>query len=180
MLKRTILSIAFIAISFSNSFAQNKKESIKELFHLMQTDSLMEKTFNAILPTIRQRMEAQTTDPVIRENSAKGFAAVMTIAKDICKRMINEDMVDIYDRNFTDQEIQEFTAFYKTPAGQKMIKLLPDIQKEIMTLMMQKYMPEMQTRIKAEMEKIQPAAPATPAKPVAPDQKKPVNSGKKK
>ncbi|WP_207533285.1 DUF2059 domain-containing protein [Desertivirga arenae] len=180
MLKRTILSLVFIAIAFSDSYAQSKKESIKELFHLMQTDSLMDKTFSAILPSIKQSMEAQAPNAAAREKSTQAFTTVMTIAKDICKRMINEDMVDIYDRNFSEDEIREFTAFYRTPAGQKMLQVLPEIQKEIMTLMMQKYMPEMQTRIKAEMEKIQPAAPEAPAKPAAPTQKNPLNSGRKK
>lgn len=145
----------------------------------MQVDSLMDKTFNSIIPAITQQMNSQVKDANALAKSEKVFKIAMDAGKDIMKKMMDTDMVDIYDKYFTEQEINDFTAFYKTPAGQKMLKVLPEIQKEIMTLMMQKYMPEMQSKIKEAVEKLEPAKPVTPAKPASPVQK-PANSGKKK
>jgi len=70
------------------------------------------------------------------------------------KRMINEDMVAIYDKNFAENEIKDFINFYKSPSGQKLVNTQPEIQKEIMTVFIQKYLPEIQKATKAKMEEM--------------------------
>ena len=80
--------------------------------------------------------------------------ATMPIMRDIAKRMMDEDMVTIYDKNFNKKEIKDFIRFYKSRSGQKFIKTQPEIQKELMPILFQKYMPEIQKSIKAKMEEM--------------------------
>lgn len=62
------------------------------------------------------------------------------------------DMVPIYEKHFTAQEIQKYTDFYLTPEGQKLINSAPILQQEMMATTMTKYMPEMKKRIAAKMQ----------------------------
>lgn len=142
-MKKLIFASILCVLSMANSQAQTKQASIKELFHLMQTDSIIEKTFASIVPSILSQMPNAPTDAASLAKKDKIMEGVMKIAKDICNKMINEDMVLIYDKYFTQTEIDDFIRFYKTPAGQKFIKMTPAIQGDLMNVMMQKYMPEM-------------------------------------
>ena len=61
-------------------------------------------------------------------------------------------MALIYDKYFNQEEINDIISFYKTPSGHKWIKSTPEITKELMTVMMQKYMPEIQKAMKEKAE----------------------------
>ena len=41
--------------------------------------------------------------------------------------------IPIYDKYFSDEEIQQLTAFYQTQVGDKAIKVLPQLMNEVMT-----------------------------------------------
>jgi len=146
-MKKVILASIFCLFIHANSQAQTKQASIKELFHLMQTDSIIEKTFTAIVPGILRQMPDSPKDSASLAQRTKMMEAVMKIAKETCNKMINEDMVVIYDKYFSQKEVDDFIRFYKTPAGQKFIKMTPGIQADLMNIMMQKYMPEMKKSI---------------------------------
>jgi len=177
MLKKTFLSLALFAIVSTNSFAQDKKAAIKELFHLMKTDTLIDKTFSSIIPMMTQRIKAE--HPGADQSKMNNLLKVtMDAAKEMTRKILDDDMVVFYDKYFTEQEINEFTNFYKTPAGQKMITVMPELQKEIMSAMMTKYMPEMQQKIMKAVGPIEPASPAKPAAPASPA-KKPAPAKKK-
>lgn len=153
-MKKQILASVFCFIALANGYSQTKQESIKELFHLMQTDSMMEKTFAAVIPTMMNQMPMENKDSASMARMSKMMSTVMASAKEMSKRLLNEDMVVLYDKYFTENEIKDFIIFYKTPSGQKMLTSMPEMQKEIMTIMMQKYMPEMMKSMKATMEEL--------------------------
>lgn len=153
-MKKVILSSIFCFFILASSHAQTKQASIKELFHLMQTDSIMEKTFASIIPSMLNQMPSAIKDSTSLAQRDKMMGGIMKIAKDICTKMINEDMVVIYDKYFSQAEVNDFIRFYKTPAGQKFIKMTPTIQGDLMNIMMQKYMPEMTKSIATTISEI--------------------------
>jgi hypothetical protein len=57
---------------------------------------------------------------------------------------------ELYDKYFTEQEIDEILNFYKSPAGKKIIEETPKITKELFADLMENYYPDMIKR----MEKI--------------------------
>jgi hypothetical protein len=59
-------------------------------------------------------------------------------------KIVNEDLVDIYDKHFTLQEIKDFTNFYKSKSGQQLLNKTPEITQELMMIMQSKYLPGMQ------------------------------------
>ncbi|MEA4839547.1 MAG: DUF2059 domain-containing protein [Bacteroidales bacterium] len=152
-MKKVIFVLLFILPLLINSYSQTKQESIKELFHSMQQDSIMDKMFNSMVPSIMNQMQSQMPiDSTAKVHSNEMMNSIMQTAKEISKKLIDEDMVVLYDKYFTQNEIKDFITFYKSPSGQKFIKVTPDIQKDLMMVMMQKYIPEMQKAVKDRIE----------------------------
>ena len=77
--------------------------------------------------------------------------------------------IDIYARDFTVDELNAITAFYKTPAGAKMLARQPAVNAEVAKTMQAKFGPRVQAaekavgpKIDAELRKLGPQQP--PAK----------------
>jgi len=154
IMKKVILLSVFCLVAFINGYAQTKQESIKELFHVMQTDSLTDKMLASMAPALQNQMQGQIADSAAKVNSAEIMKSIMQTVKEISKKMLDEDMVGLYDKYFTQDEIKDYIRFYKTPSGQKFLKVMPDLQKDLMDVMMQKYMPEMQKTLKEKFDEM--------------------------
>ena len=59
-MKKVVFILMFcISVLTINSYSQTKQESIKELFKLMQQDSIVDKMFNSMIPAIMQQVKSQ-------------------------------------------------------------------------------------------------------------------------
>ncbi|MEO5997743.1 MAG: DUF2059 domain-containing protein [Chitinophagaceae bacterium] len=145
MKKLVLVAGALIACSIvCQAQMTPKKAAIKEMFNVMHQDSLMKKTMNEM--TIAMAASYKNQDP----NNSPGENSMEKIlernkeaTQGIITKMINEDMVDIYDKHFTLEEIKDFTIFYKSKSGQQLLNKTPDITRDMMSTMMTKYMPAM-------------------------------------
>jgi hypothetical protein len=68
--------------------------------------------------------------------------------------MIKEHYPKIYDKYFNKNDINKLLKFYKSQTGQKLLQVSPDIQKEFVQIMMNKYMPEFQKKIDEKKNQI--------------------------
>ena len=154
-MKKVIL-VLMICLPSLMCYSQTKQESIKELFHLMQQDSLVDKMFSSMIPSMMNQMKSQLPikDSLVNIRSNEMMKSTMQTVKEITKKMMDEDMVALYDKYFSQNEIKDYIAFYKSPSGQKMLKVTPDITKDLMMTMVQKYMPEIQKTVKAKAEEM--------------------------
>lgn len=154
-MKKVIL-VLMICIPSLMGYSQTKQESIKELFHVMQQDSIMDKMFSSMIPSMINQMKSQhpENDSLANARSNEMMKAMMQTTRLIMKKMMDEDMVALYDKYFSQKEINDYIAFYKTPSGQKFIKVTPDISKDLMEIMMQKYVPEIQNAVKTKVEEM--------------------------
>jgi uncharacterized protein len=151
-MKKITFLLLFCTFFILNGYSQTKQESIKLLFKVTEQDSLMDKMLSSIIPMMNNQMQSMIKDSTSRVRSEERMASFMQVMKGITSRMLNDDMVALYDKYFTQSEINEFIAFYKTPAGRKFTKVTPEIQKELMVIVMQKYMPEIK---KSMMENVE-------------------------
>ena len=154
-MKKVIL-VLMISIPSLMGYSQTKQESIKELFHVMQQDSIMDKMFSSMIPSMISQMKSQNPikDSLVNARSNELMKVTMQTTKVILKKMMDEDMVALYDKYFSQKEINDYIAFYKSPSGQKFIKVTPDISKDLMGIMMQKYIPQIQNTIKTKAEEM--------------------------
>ena len=173
MLKRIILLIlccstfAFAAENQpppANAASNPPSEaSIKELLELAQArklvDSVMKQMDTLMLQTIQQATQGQDIPPKVQKDIDKRQAEVVALLKDLLEWSKLEPMyVRIYQKTFTQQEVDGMIAFYKTPAGQAVISKMPtamqntmDEMQQMMTPVMQR-MQRMQQDVIAEMK----------------------------
>ena len=154
-MKKLVLFFAlFTSVSFAG-FSQTKQENIKEMLKLMQVEQMISKSYEGMIPMIQKQMESQVGASMTekkKENQRKVLTKVMDLSKEMATDLINNEAPGIYDRNFTEDEIKELMTFYKSPIGKKSIELMPNIQKELMGVMLSKYLPNFQMKVKALMD----------------------------
>ncbi|TWU47871.1 DUF2059 domain-containing protein [Rubripirellula reticaptiva] len=92
------------------------RSDVETLLDLLQSDEAAKQTIQRMLEqNVRQSPEMSPYGELIREFFEKYFAY------DVLK----DEIVELYDNSFTDEEIQQMIAFYSTPVGQKAVRLLP-------------------------------------------------------
>jgi len=150
-MKKIILLSSLIVFMSFNVSAQNKKDKIIKLFELMKTDKMMDSMVDNISNMFANKntgLKDAKNDSIQKEY----MNYVMEETKTLSKRLINEDMVTLYDKYFTEPEIQKFINFYLSPEGKKLIEATPNMQNDIMAIMATKYMPELTTKFKNKLE----------------------------
>ncbi|MEP7141951.1 MAG: DUF2059 domain-containing protein [Ferruginibacter sp.] len=162
-MKQIILGLLILFTVTSPAQAQNeaKKEKIKLLFIEMHQDSLMIKTLDNMTISMTNQMSSIFKDSAYKNTGidhSKMIEKLMTKnlqrSKENAMRLVNEDMVDIYDKYFSMEEIDDFRNFYKSRSGQKLLDKMPDITKDIMTVMTTKYQTNFQQSLMKDVEEI--------------------------
>ncbi len=154
----TIVLFALATHAQSQDLA--KREKIKALFSLMHQDSLMIKTIDGMTASMVKNMATVLSnnnagsDVDISKMSQKLMERSMQKSKENALKLINTDMVDIYDKYFTAAEIDDFSTFYKSKSGQKMLTQMPDITKDIMAIMTTKYQTDFQQSMLKDIQEI--------------------------
>ena len=160
-MRHIILSMAFLFAVTTQGLAQNsmKKEKIKILFALLHQDSLMIKTIDGMTSSMVKNMARMLSDTSYTKMGTdmsgitqKFIERSMQKSKESALKLLNGDMIDIYDKYFTVEEIDDFSVFYKSKSGQKLITQMSDITKDIMTIMTTKYQMELQQSFMKEIE----------------------------
>jgi hypothetical protein len=154
-MKKVILLLVFwVPFLLNPACSQTKQESIKELFKCMNQDSMTDKMLNSMIPIMMNQMKNQFSpeDTSLNTSFQDMMKSIAESTRAMTKQMIDGEMIDLYDKYFNETEINDFLAFYKSPSGQKFIKVTPDLMNDLMIVMMQKYMPEIQKSIKSKIE----------------------------
>ena len=139
MKKLFIITMLIFAINITGFSAEtSKQKKIKELFQVMD--------IQAATNEISQMMLNDTGNMKLSKNQK---AAMQKEMQSMMDYVLNKQ-AELYDRHFTEQEIDDILNFYKTPAGKKIIEETPKITKELFTDLMENYYPDMIKR----MEKI--------------------------
>lgn len=112
--------------------AADKPAAIRQLMQVMGADNLSAQFGQAMTQQIYQVLK--TTRPELPPEA-------LGIVQDEIGRLLAEDgdkllgqIAAIYDRNFSEGEIRELTAFYQTELGRKTVTVTPLIIQESMAL----------------------------------------------
>ncbi len=152
--KRMILFMTIFLCCFVSAKAQEisptKRTAIKELIVITKMNETSDMIFNLLMDsfeehitqdTIRTFNEDKSLSPKQREESVslatdffkELFREIKTsLNKNMIFNVPYEDVViKVYDKHFTEDEIKEIVAFYKTPTGRKTIDKVPAIMLEV-------------------------------------------------
>lgn len=149
LLSIVILS-AFLSVQLTNGLIADDgshQKAVEEMFTVMNMDSLSSKLIDQMLQMQLQRNpELEPYKGTLKEFFAKhvGWASM------------KDEMVQNYKEAFTEHEIKEITAFYKTPTGQKALQKMPELMAkgaQIGVSRVQNNIGELQEMLEKEMEK---------------------------
>lgn len=137
---------------------------------MMQIEKLMGKSYEAMTPIMKSQSKkihsemlksTNISDSILLDSEQdkrmkEYLGKLMNLIREIVASFMNNEMVEIYDKNFTEIEIKDLLSFYKSSTGMKMIKKQPEIQKEAMQIMMANYMPNYMKKVQEMMKEIIP------------------------
>jgi uncharacterized protein len=159
MFKRTLFIVAACG---SATFAADNptpapsnpptEASIKQLLEVAQAhklvDSVMTQMDNLMQQTIAEATKGQQIPEKVQKDIDQRRGELLALMKELLDWKKLEPMyVRIYQKTFTQQEVDGMIAFYKTPAGQAVMSKMPAA--------MQNTIDEMQQRMGPVMEKMQ-------------------------
>jgi hypothetical protein len=173
-------SIAVVLFVATTAFAQQPapspddapaaKEDIQHLFEVMQIHQQMHQVMDAMMKqqsamiheTLKQRYPRSSGERIARADQM-----IAETMKDMPMDAILDDMIPIYQRHFSKNDIDAMSTFYASPTGQKMMREMPALTSESMQASyarMQKQIDTIQQRaeqiVKEDQEKPK-GAPAT-------------------
>jgi len=154
-------SIGFVlTLSLASVFSQDESkasasdaspehvEAIKALFTVMKIEETMSSTMGAGLDPQLNQMKQMGIGP---DAIVKMKTEMMTFLEEVMAwDTLEDEMIQIYADAFTVDELNTITAFYETPAGQKVVSTMPELTMKGMMLgqkRVQDNMPKLQARI---------------------------------
>jgi uncharacterized protein len=114
------------------------RQQVDTLFRLTQMEKKIQESVDNVLQLqLRQ-------NPALQKNSKdlKSF-----LQKYIGWQAMKDDLADMYLRTFSEAELEQINAFYITPAGQKVINVVPQLvqqRNQIAMMRLQKNIGELQ------------------------------------
>lgn len=127
---------------------QSKQAMIDELVEVMQMESIVEATYDqmeGMMQGLSAQMGVKPEEQQIFDLYYKKMTRVLK--EEMSWQKMSPLMVDIYQKHFSENEIREMLAFYKTETGQSIITKLPLVSQEAMLAsqrMVQSAMPKIQ------------------------------------
>lgn len=171
-----LLIVALVAVfccgtsSAQQTVSPEKQALVRELFEVMGLRKNIEETTQLIfanqekeLPKImlsliegdknltqaqKQELKKSTDEMAGRVNQRnREFLQKFNLAQ-----MVEDISYPLYDKYFTENELRDLIAFYKSPTGQKTISVMPSLMTDVMTDVQKVFLPKMQEFIKQTTE----------------------------
>ena len=177
-----------VAAQVPTSADAEQRVAVKELLEAMNFKQVMSQISGPMMQQMRQLTEDMVDKSstkgglspeqvnelrnTSRESSAKSFKAMTDLYNDPqFVESFESIMARAYARNYTLDEIRATTAFYVSPAGKKILTVMPKMMQETMPEIMAIIVPRMSTimesttkDVAAQIEKVSKATSANAAK----------------
>ena len=123
--------------------------SIKQLLEVAQArklvDSVMTQMDNLMQQSIAQATQGQKIPPKVEKEIDKQRAEMTATMKDLLDwKKLEPLYVRVYQKTFSQQEVDGMLAFYKTPPGQAVIAKMPAVMQQTIEEMQQMMGPVIQ------------------------------------
>jgi hypothetical protein len=144
--KVILLSLLIFSTNLAAQTAIQQK--IDELVEVMNMDAMVDSMY-AQVEGMMQNMSVQMgVKPDEKAIFDKYYADMTKVLKTkMSWQKMQPMMINLYDKQFTEQEISDMLAFYKTESGQAILKKMPQVMQESMQMsqaLVQDAMPEIQ------------------------------------
>jgi len=126
-----LITTLLLCITSTGVFAteSTQRQQVETLFRLTQ----MEKKIQESVDSVVQLQIRQNPQLAQHEKTIHDF-----FEKQIGWNALKNDIAGMYMKTFTENELEQINAFYITPAGQKVITMLPQLVQQRNQLAMQR------------------------------------------
>jgi hypothetical protein len=146
-----IVLASFFLFAFSTAFAADQpasEASIKQLLEVSQVHKLLDSATAQMDALMKQAMQqvtqGQPVTPEVQKQIERGQSEAMSMMKEILDWNKLEPMyVRIYQKSFSEPEIDSLIAMYKSPAGQMLLTKMPVVLQNTTTEVQQLMQPVM-------------------------------------
>jgi len=147
-MKTWIVAVALTASTLASASEAPAREDVERLMELSDADAMMDNTYQQ-MNTMMKNMAGNLGIQPDEQHLYDEFNDRMTnlLKEEVNWASMKPQMVDIYQRNFTQQEIDDIIAFYETETGQALLEKMPTVMQESMMVSqqaVQAIMPEIQ------------------------------------
>ncbi|MBB1328625.1 DUF2059 domain-containing protein [Pseudoalteromonas sp. SR43-7] len=145
-----VLLLSLLIFSSSLYAEQNtKQQKIDELIKVMNLDSMVDSMYGQVEGMMKGMSDQMGVKPSDQAIFDKYYGDMTTVLKtEMSWAKMQPMMVNVYDKHFSEQEIADMLAFYKTDTGQKILEKMPVVMQESMQMsqsLMKDAMPKIQT-----------------------------------
>jgi len=137
-LVKSLLVTALLISPLMLTAGEGERRAANELLEVSQFEKMRNDSIDASIQMVKQM------DPNMDSHEA---ALRQFYNKYMSAECLREDVINLYADVFTESELEEITAFYKTDTGQKSLEKLPEL--------MQRSMQFAQTRVMENMSELQ-------------------------
>ncbi len=138
------------------STADSKRESVEELLKLINAESQIDNIYSQMDQVFQGMGKQLGVKPEEEELFDKYMSKVVSLMKEEMNwDKLKEPMMKIYLKHYTEKEIQDQIAFYKTESGQSMLAKQPEVVKDSLKIsqeLMMNFLPKLQ-KMAAEIGK---------------------------
>jgi uncharacterized protein len=143
-----------------------KEADIRQLLDVTGVNGLGEQLMNAGIAQFRANVTESQPDNPRAKQFADAFAA--RFQKHFDPRSVTETVVPIYDKYLSTEDVRALLEYYKSPFGQRMLKVLPEVARDSQTAgyaMGQKAAEEAMDDLRGEYPEFVPAGKEEPKRP---------------
>jgi hypothetical protein len=127
-MKKTIKIILVVLLFVASPMLMAEKakwKSVNELLDVSLFEKTMEESTNMAVKVMKEvNPEMRNYEGIVRSFYNKYFSA----------DIIRKDIFEMYSEIFTEKEIKDITAFYKTTTGKKSLEKIPEIMDRSMQI----------------------------------------------
>lgn len=143
-----VVLIAGISCMASQQITDSHRQAAEELLVAMGMERTLEESINSNLSMQLQQM------PQLAQYEYEDVMRAF-LYKYMSWEYLKEHIVQLYAEEFTEQELREITAFYRTETGKKFIELTPVLMQKGMAIgqkAVEEHLPELQQMILQKMQ----------------------------
>ena len=148
-MKRLVTFLALFTIALAAYASPPNTESLDELFTIMKVDRMSEVALSTLEGVMRKSMMEESRRQNITPDQQNYIDTALTkfmvvMREEISWSKMRPLSIQIYQETFTQDEVDGFIAFYKTPAGKALIEKMPIVMQKSMSLTQARLGPIMQ------------------------------------
>lgn len=140
--ENTLNKTAFVVIAMivfvmagvcANAQDQPERALAEEMLNLLNVKETQEKAlamYKQIIEAQIQKLDPKSADPAVQAKANELLGKVLDMVKEETTwDKMKEEYITLYAQTYTQSELKDIIAFYKTPSGQAFIKKQPELLK---------------------------------------------------